>query len=142
MAVEHTLAVDGQPRATIVTAKNPTPSARLASYELRYHIARISGAVLPIVSDGEKVVGPCLYVGESAATLDLGLHVADLKPQEYLIRFVPPGIVLLGRDWRDTPENRAEAGRGTNWETTLAGWRQVIDYAAATGDRSVKDRIE
>ncbi|MCX6880297.1 MAG: DUF4838 domain-containing protein [Verrucomicrobia bacterium] len=142
MAVEHTLAVDGQPRATIVTAKNPTPSARLASYELRYHIARISGAVLPIVSDGEKVVGPCLYVGESTATRDLGLHVADLKPQEYLIRFIPQGIVLLGRDWRDTPENRAEAGRGTNWETTLAGWRQVIDYSAATGDRSGKDRIE
>lgn len=142
MAVEHPLAVDGQPRATIVTAKNPTPSARLAAYELRHHIARISGAVLPIVSDGEKVGGPCLYVGESVATRDLGLHVADLKPQEYLIRFVPRGIVLLGRDWRDTPENRAEAGRPTEYGVTLAGWRQVIDYSAATGDTNVKDRIE
>ena len=95
MAVEHTLAVDGLPRATIVTAKNPTPSARLASYELRYHIARISGAILPIVSDGENVVGPCLYVGESAATRDLGLHGADLKPQAYLNRFVPHGLIVI-----------------------------------------------
>ena len=142
MAVEHTLAVDGQPRATIVIARNPTPSARLASLELRHHIARISGAVLPIVLDSEKVGGPCLYVGESDATRVIGLDAAGLKPQEYLIRFIPQGIVILGRDWRDTPKNRAEAGRGTNWETPLAGWRQVIDYSAATGESSGKDRIE
>ena len=142
MALEHTLAVDGQPRATIVIARNPTPSARLASLELRHHIARISGAVLPIVLDSEKVGGPCLYVGESDATRVIGLDAAGLKPQEYLIRFIPQGIVILGRDWRDTPKNRAEAGRGTNWETPLAGWRQVIDYSAATGESSGKDRIE
>ena len=142
MAVEHTLAVDGQPRATIVIARNPTPSARLASLELRHHIARISGAVLPIVLDSEKVGGPCLYVGESDATRVIGLDAAGLKPQEYLIRFIPQGIVILGRDWRDTPKNRAEAGRGTNWETPLAGWRQVIDYSAATGESSGKDRVE
>lgn len=128
--------------ASIVIAKNPTPSARLASLELRHHIARICGAVLPIVTDGEKVAGPCLYVGESEATRALGLDAEKLKPQEYLIRFVPEGIVLLGRDWQDTPKNRAEAGRGTNWEVTLAGWRQVIDYSAATGESSGKERIE
>jgi hypothetical protein len=128
--------------ATIVIARNPTPSARLASLELRHHVARICGAVLPILPDSEKVAGPCLFVGESDATRSLGLRAEDLKPQEYVIRFVPQGIVLLGRDWQDTPKNRAEAGRGTNWGTTLAEWRQMIDYSAATGGVPGKDRIE
>lgn len=142
MVVEHTLAVDGQPRATIVIAKDPTPAVRLASLELRHHIAKISSAVLPIVPDGKNVTGPCLYVGESDATRALGLDATGLKPQEYLILFVPQGVVLLGRDWQDTPKNRAETGRGTKYETTLAEWRQVVDYSAATGDSNVKDRIE
>ena len=142
MAEECTLAVDGQPRATIVIAKTPTPSARLAALELQHHIAKISGAVLPIMTDTEKAGETCLYVGESEATRVLGLHAADLKPQEYLIRFVLHGIVLIGLDWEDTPENRAEAGRGTNWGTTLADWRQMIDYAAATGDSGGENRIE
>jgi len=70
------------------------------------------------------------------------LDATGLKLQEYLIRFVPQGIVLLGRDWQDTPKNRAEMGRGTRYGTTLTEWREVIDYSAATGDSNVKDRIE
>jgi hypothetical protein len=137
-----TLVEDGQPRATIVVAPSPAPAARLAALELQHHIRLITDATLPIEDDTAKVDGPRLLVGESAATRALGLKGTDFESQEYVIRFVPGAIVLMGRDWRDTPENRAEQGRGTNWGTMLADWRQQIDHAAATGQEGGSQSIE
>jgi hypothetical protein len=100
-AVRLDLARDGTPAATIVLAKEPTRSAQLAAAELQYHIRRISGATLPIVDDGHAVGGNQVLVGESQATRNLGLTSADFAPQEYLIRFQPGALVLLGRDKPD-----------------------------------------
>ncbi len=133
------LVVDGEALATIVTAENPTPAANLAALEVQHHIAKITGAVLPIRTAGEEVDGTRLLVGESSATQELGLRNEHFTPQEYLIRFLPETIVLMGRDWRDTEENRKEAGRGTNWQSTLQDWRQQIDYRAATGQAAEDD---
>ena len=132
-AMEVTLATDGQAAAVIVVSETPSPAANLAALELQHHVALISGARLTIQTPGEKAEGARLLVGQSAATRALDLRSQDFGPQEYLIRFLPNTIVLLGRDWEDTPENRHEPGRGTNWQTTLAQWRQDVDYAAATG---------
>ena len=128
-----TLAEDGRPAATIVVGKDPAPAATLAALELQHHIHLVTAAELPIKTCGERIEGPVLLVGESAATQALGLDSRDFQEQEYLIQFFDGGIVLMGRDWRDTPANRNEQGRGTNWGTTLEAWRQEIDYAAATG---------
>ncbi|MBI3922415.1 MAG: DUF4838 domain-containing protein [Armatimonadetes bacterium] len=89
---------NGKPIATIVLAMKPTRSAEFAAAELRDHVRKITGATLPIVTDAEKVTGPRILVGESSATRALKLHMKDFKSQEYLIRFLPNTLVLMGKD--------------------------------------------
>ncbi len=117
----------GQPACSIVLAEEPTPAARLAALELQYHILKISGAEIPVVSSSERVEGPRILVGESVATRQLGIRSEDLTPQEYLIAFRENTIVLIGRDWEDTEANRKVQGRSTTDET-LQQLRHRIDY--------------
>ncbi len=133
------LAQDGKPACTIVVAEHPTPAARLAALELQSHILKITGAEVPIRTDSETVAGPRVLVGESAATRAMGFKGADFAPQEYLIAFRPETLILIGRDWEDTPANRQELGRPMNCGDTLADTRQKIDYWKTVGlpERSV-----
>jgi len=98
-AVSLTLAREGRPAATIVVAEEPTRAAQLAVAELQEHVRLISGATLPLVNDTVDVKGLRILVGESKATRALGLKTADFKPQEYLVRFAPDLLVLMGRDY-------------------------------------------
>ena len=91
----------GAPTATIVLAEEPTRSAQFAAAELQYHVRKITGAPLPIRGDDAPVQGNRILVGDSRAAERLGLSGGDLKPQEYLIRFAPGAVVLLGRDKDD-----------------------------------------
>jgi Domain of unknown function (DUF4838) len=129
--VLHNLVQDGQPAATIVVAAGPTPAARLAALELQHHLEQITGARLPIRHPDEPAVGVRILVGESAATRRLGLKGADFKPQEYLIRIREDVIVLMGRDWQDTPANRRVVG--CDISKPLAAWRTKINYDEAVG---------
>jgi hypothetical protein len=101
-AAAVTLVQDGKTAGVIVTAKFPTPAARLAALELQFHLEETTGAVLPIVAPGAAAGRVRILVGESAATRELGLKGEDFKPQEYLIRISDDTIVLMGRDWQDT----------------------------------------
>ena len=92
---------DGAPAATIVVAYQPTRAAQLAAAELQYHVRKITGATLPIVDDKQAVAGNRVLVGESQATMSLGLKNDDFTPQEYLIRFRPNILILMGRDKPD-----------------------------------------
>ncbi|MBL9172343.1 MAG: DUF4838 domain-containing protein [Verrucomicrobiales bacterium] len=123
---------EGHPACTLVLAESPTPSARLAALEIRSHVLKTTGADLPVRTDAGSVSGPRILVGESRATQALGLRAGDFAPQEYLVAFRPDTVVLLGRDWEDTPEHRREDGRTTGGES-LAETRHRIDYAAAVG---------
>ncbi len=127
-----TLVDDGRPAATIIVAQAPTPSANFAALELRYHIQRITGVELPVVDDSQAVTGNRILVGHSNATAALGINVGDFEPLEYRIQIDPGTIVLLGRDWQDTPVNRAEAGRSVSGYT-LQSARQVVNYSQLTG---------
>jgi hypothetical protein len=96
-----TLSRDGKSAATIVIARNARRAAQFAAYELQWHLLAISGAELPIVTDDAPVRGTRILVGDSAATAALDLTNASFGPQEYLIRFLPETLVLLGRDKDD-----------------------------------------
>ncbi|MBI4027208.1 MAG: DUF4838 domain-containing protein [Verrucomicrobia bacterium] len=115
---ELTLVRDGKPSASIVIAKEPTRAAAFAARELQYHLKQITGAevtITEVTSDewsplsGDRRVTSektgdgkaSILVGESAATVALGLKSADFQPQEYLIRFQPNLLVLMGRDKED-----------------------------------------
>jgi len=95
------LVKDGKPVASIVIGKEASRAAQLAAAELQYHIEKITGARLPVVSDAEMVKGPRLLVGASKATEALGLRNGDFKHQEYLVRFLPDTLILMGKDKED-----------------------------------------
>ncbi|HOV62225.1 MAG TPA: hypothetical protein PK349_14290, partial [Candidatus Hydrogenedentes bacterium] len=130
---EFCLVRDSHPACTIVTAEHPTPAARLAALELQYHVLKITGVEIPIRNDKDARDGPRILVGDSIATATMGLRGPDFPPQEYLIAFRPDTLILLGRDWQDTPENRAEFGRPMCCGDTLADTRQRIDYWKTVG---------
>jgi len=93
-----TLVKDGKPGAAIIIAADATRPAQLAAFELQHHIRLITRVILPIVTDEAAVPGVSILVGESAATKKLGLTNDSFKHQEYMIRFLPKAIVLMGRD--------------------------------------------
>lgn len=101
LGADPTLVQDGRPQATIVLAESPTRSAQFAAFELQHHLQAISGATVPMVRDGQSAAGIKLFVGESEGTKALGLKSGDCQEQEYLIRFTPRAIVLMGRDEAD-----------------------------------------
>ena len=92
---------EGRPEAAIVLATRATQAAQLAAYELQYHLEKISGARVPIVTDTAEVEEPRILVGQSRYTEQLGLRGGDFKPQEYLIRIAPGTLILMGRDAPD-----------------------------------------
>jgi len=135
-----TLVRDGKAVGVIVTAKNPTPAARLAALELQYHIEQITGATLAIKGPDEVSEGPRILVGESEATRKLGLKGEDFRPQEYLIRIGDEVIILIGRDWEDTETNRNEIGCDTHLRS-LKWWRKKIDYNRAVGREGAGKKV-
>jgi hypothetical protein len=133
-----TIVQNGRPACSIVIGEHPTPAARLASLELQYHLLRISGVEVAIRTEGEAIPGPRILVGGSSLTRHLGFRSADFKPQEYLIAFRPNTIVLMGRDWEDTDQNRRVQGRFMSGES-LQETRQSLDYWKTVGlaERSI-----
>lgn len=113
---EFVLARDGKPAATIVTPADPTRVDAFAAEELQHHVKKITGAVLPIVNDQANVVGPRILVGNCKQICSLALPTKELKTQEYMIRFLPDTLVLLGkeaieRDSATSASPRQVAGR-------------------------------
>jgi len=135
------LVKEGRPVSAIVVAASPTIAANLAAIELQYHIEAITGAVVPIKSDAQAIEAGVvrILVGESAITREIGFKIEDFKLQEYLIDANEERIVLLGRDWLDTPANRAETGNGI--ADSLSGTRKKINYTVATGRDGAKEQI-
>ncbi len=101
LPTEPVLVRDGTPLASVVIAKHAAKSARLAASELQYHIQKITGATLPIVADDQPVMGLRILVGESQATRTLKLRSEDFQQQEYLIKFLPDTLILIGCDKPD-----------------------------------------
>ncbi len=136
-----TLVQDGKPAATIVVAASPTPAALLAAKELQYHVKEMTGAMLPVEHPGADTAAVAILVGESEATRKLGLRSEDFQSQEYLIRIQDGLIVLMGRDWQDTPANRLEVG--SDMVHSLADTRDKVNYTAAVGwENAPADIIE
>jgi len=97
-----TLVRDGQACATIVLGERPYRAAQFAAYELQWHLEQITGATVPIAAEDEPASGVRIYVGQSRATRRMGLRQQRLGQQEYVIRFLPDALVLMGRDDEDT----------------------------------------
>ena len=88
---------DGDPRAEIVIAQQPSRTQRLAARELQTYVHKISGAVLPIVSElGDQPVK--IYIGQSQHTEKLGVTAEGLRHGAYQIVSAENHLVLIGDD--------------------------------------------
>ena len=114
---------DGQPRAEIVTAAQPTRMAELAARELQTYVRRISGAELPIVTTPSGDA-PRIYVGVSRFTESRGLEVDDLEHGAFRMDSGNHWLALLGRErayepidpWGRSRSSREQQRVQTRWE--------------------------
>ena len=90
------LVKNGTPAAVIVLSFNPTRSARFAAAELNYHIEKITGVRLPVVTSPQNGKTN-IFVGAGNGTP----ANESFAKQEYLIRVKGNNIYLLGRDKQD-----------------------------------------
>ena len=95
------LAQQGQANATIVIAPDATRAAQFAAFELRHHLNQITGGDFTIATNGVPAKGISILVGDSDATRALKIVPESFGLQEYLIRFQPDTLVLVGRDKAD-----------------------------------------
>jgi len=119
---------EGAPACVIVTAVTPTPAARLAALELQSHILKMTGVEIPLQHEADAVGAPKILVGDTAATRALGISPDDFEDQEYMIAFRDGNLIMIGKDWIDTPENRDAPGR-----QTLGQFRPRINYWHTAG---------
>ncbi|HJN17366.1 MAG TPA: DUF4838 domain-containing protein [Armatimonadota bacterium] len=114
---------NGEPRASIVLAAEPTRAASMAAGELQEHVRLITGANLPIVRDAAQVEGIRILVGESDATRALGLRSEDFASQEYLIQAQRDTLVLMGRDEAPSPP-----GQGSQPATAEGRFGAALEF--------------
>lgn len=112
---ELTLVAEGQAKALIVTADQPSPAATKGAALLAAQIERVSGAKLPVLKEGSlsdarvadgkifakaKDTAPEVFilVGESGLTQQLGASADGLGAGGILQRTFANALVLLGPD--------------------------------------------
>ncbi len=98
-----TIVEDGEPKASIVLAKQANEKAKLAADELQAYIERISGARLSIVTDADDPRGPLVLVGSSTLTDRMGLDIpsglTDSRRDEGFVNVCRgERLVLAGND--------------------------------------------
>jgi len=99
------LARDGRSEYAIVLGSQPTEVERFAARELTTFLARVSGAVLPVVSESDlsKSKGACgVYVGWTKVAANQGIDPAALAEEEWIIRTVGQDLILAGGRPRGT----------------------------------------
>jgi hypothetical protein len=98
LASAATLVRDGQPQATLIVARDAGAPVQLAASELQRYIEAISGAKLPIGTEGEAVSGFPVHVGRTSATAAL----IPGEPEGILIRNDDKRLIICGGSDRAT----------------------------------------
>lgn len=131
------IVVDGKPRAAIVLAEKATIPAKVAAYEFRHYVRKITGAKLPLVTDNKEILSErdekyFVLVGESKLTKKVGLKNSDFQKQEYLIRTQDNYLIFIGRDEEEYGGavyygNRLFPNRGTGGVFKAFGSMYAVD---------------
>lgn len=102
-AADFVIVADGQPSAVIVTAAHPSPQTSEAAGILQEYVARISGARLEICDESDSPKGPCIYIGASESTRNLGIPdlnagTFEMKEERFIVRTLSGHLVLVGNE--------------------------------------------
>lgn len=110
----------------VVTADDAGPVQRAAAAELAHYAAQITGQKLDVIPAAKLAAdgaGLSFFVGDGAAAQVLGLTLAPWKPEEWVLRSVPGGLVLAGDDGAGDPWS-AQTAAGS----MLAAYTLLEDY--------------
>ncbi|MEM7013808.1 MAG: DUF4838 domain-containing protein, partial [Verrucomicrobiota bacterium] len=123
---------NGEPRAEIVIAEDPSRTTRLAAAELQETLEKISGAKLPITSKPEN--GVAIYVGESEHTRKLGVTAENLEHGAYHIKSSETWLALIGDDTEFEP-NEPWAKNNGDRQKLQARWEEAsgLPYGVPNG---------
>jgi hypothetical protein len=115
------LVENGQPRAEIVIAENPTRMARVAAQEFRQQMEKISGARLPIVTQptGKAVK---VFIGASDAC---PVKAEGLRDGAYRIATGADWMVLIGDDTDFVPTEPWAKGN-SDIPRAQAEWEKIV----------------
>lgn len=93
-----TLVSAGQSSHVIVLEPGASPSEVWASEELQTYLRRSTGVVMPIVDEAPTDGTPLVVLGQGQAALGLGVDPdpVELGEQGFVIRTVPPHVVIAG----------------------------------------------
>ncbi|NPV48459.1 MAG: DUF4838 domain-containing protein [Armatimonadetes bacterium] len=94
------LTKDGQPRASIIVAAQPSAKALRAARDLQEHVLKMSGATLPLRTDDGHWTGTLLLVGPSSYLNRAGVEPPTGYPdnERVILRTVGDQIALVGND--------------------------------------------
>lgn len=103
-ATRRVLAQDGQSSYSICVSSLASSSERHAAEELQKFLGEISGARLPIVSDGDQTAGPLILLGETRQVRELATPVpfAALGSEGFVLRTDGDNLIIAGGKQRGT----------------------------------------
>ena len=95
----------------IVIGFNPTQSEKTGAEELQYYLEKITGEKLPIRPMTDDTPPVSIFVGRSKVAENAGIKTTGLKPEGFIMKTIPQGLVLLGDDAPGDPfDQRVRAG--------------------------------
>ncbi len=127
----------------IVVAEDASPSERTAANEVRDYFAQATGVELPIMHEIPEDGVPMIVVGMGPAAQSLGVEPdpADLGEQGFLVRAIPPHVVIAGTPGAGTMygvHRFIETALGVRW---IAPGETIVPQAADVGYPEDLDRV-
>ncbi|MCP4640914.1 MAG: DUF4838 domain-containing protein, partial [bacterium] len=114
-AAQVSLVRDGEARCVVVTADEPTATARYAAEELVWHVERATKVLLPIVTESAAPtnVHTRVYIGETETAKHNGIDVARLPREAYVMRSVGNDLFIVGKEGDGGPLDQGNPNVGT-----------------------------
>ncbi|MDF1823620.1 MAG: DUF4838 domain-containing protein [Verrucomicrobiales bacterium] len=126
---QTTLITDGQARAEIVIASQPTRSAEFGAAELRSFLEKITGCRLDIITEPRDEFPVKIYVGESeAARGHTGVTAAGLPRDAFRMTSGPDWLTLVGNDKEFEPIEPWAQSRSQWLSVKEAEWTKLVGH--------------
>ncbi|MDY0167728.1 MAG: DUF4838 domain-containing protein [Thermoguttaceae bacterium] len=112
---EVSLVRDGRATAVVVTADEPTPTAKYAAEELVRHVEKASGVRLAIVTESDVPADAKsrVYVGATGAARRHGIDIDGLLREAFVLRSVGGNLLIAGREDENDPLDPGNPNAGT-----------------------------
>ncbi len=114
-AGQVSLVRDGEARAVVVTADEPTETAEYAAAELVRHVEQATGVQLDTVVESEAPEAPHtrVYIGVTETGPHHGVDADNLPREAYILRSVGNDLLIAGREDDGDPLDPGNPNAGT-----------------------------